>query len=155
VEINEGLKSNSYRNIGTKVVSNNEFRPLSPPEWKNKYPKVKVKVEELSKRYMKECFEDDDELCDDQRHQLAEPKPRLPSMLVPGKLPLMPYPIYIESFDDESEENFPFNLPPLPPSHLMKEEKNWVKTWDKMETGLPQIASPKEASKKIKRKILS
>ncbi|XP_021958001.1 uncharacterized protein LOC110853937 isoform X2 [Folsomia candida] len=64
----------------------------------------------------------------------------------------LPYPIYIESMYDDSNENDPFkHLPPMRPNQFMKAEKNWVKTWDK-KTGLPPIAGANEASMHSKRR---
>lgn len=67
----------------------------------------------------------------------------------------LPYPIYMESLYDDSNENDPFkHLPPMRSTDFMKlkNENNWVKTWDKMENGLPPIAGAKEASMSQRRR---
>lgn len=131
-------RSNPNRQVNSvKKIGSNKMIVLS--QWKNKYMN-----DQISKRHLNECLENNSELCENEQEQSEKP------FLITGKVPL-PHPIYMESSDDDSnsEENLPFdNLPPLHPSKIMKEEKNWVMTWDKEKTGLPEVASLKETSKR-------
>lgn len=103
----------------------------------------------MSKRTLDLCEEGED--CDPQSTESELEEEQEEPQLVALRVPL-PYPIYMESYDDSKEED-PSPLAGVPvPTQFIKEEKHWVRTWDKETTGLPPIVGEKEASAAILRR---
>jgi hypothetical protein len=109
----------------------------------------------LSKRILENCSDEEGKNCESSEFvtkRSANKPSRYPSRKAEdyeSSRFRLPYPIYMESMYDD--ENDPFqHLPPMQPSQFMKTE-NWVKTWDKQQTGLPPIVGAEEASMESRR----
>jgi hypothetical protein len=126
----------------------------NPPSWNRMYPQRKyqstIASSSISKRVLAECVEDDeDEGCEDVHNKPFVPHMK-PYPQQAYRLP-MPYPIFMESRDEDSGEYSPFDhLPPMHHSSINPGEETWVKTWDKNKNGLPEIADSNEAAGRIK-----